>query len=174
MAEEGLQELKELVKKLEARVKIAEDIEQIKQLHRKYENFHTFGDDYGRLSCYSRDAVLEYSGKQYKGIEAIARHMRLSLDETPPPFVDPEKPRPDGHFAIHPLITVDGDKAKGNWLMYEMHSHPRAYQSLFWIQGVYNCEYIREDGEWKFSYLNWKDRIHPVGRPPWDTQQHED
>lgn len=174
MAEESLQELKKRLDEMEKRLQATEDIEQIKQLHRQYENYHTFGYDWGRLSCYAKDAILEYGGHQWKGIEAIAEHMRLNKTEEPfPPFQDVETPRPDGHFAVHPIITVEGNKARGTWMMYEMHSHPRTYQSLFWIQGLYDCEYVKENGQWKFSHLKWWDRIHPQGTPPWDTQMGE-
>jgi len=152
---------------MEKRLKVTEDIEQIKQLHRRYENYHTFGDEWGRLSCYAENAILEYGGMQYKGKKAIAEHMRLT--GKPEPWVDKENPLPAGHFVIHPLITVDGDRAKGTWLMYEMQSHARTYQSLFWVQGLYDCDYVRENGEWKFSYHRWRPRISPPGTPPWET-----
>jgi len=164
MTEENLSELLNRINKMEQRLSVLEEIEEIKKLHRKYENYHTFGDDWGRLSCYSEDAVLEVEGTIYKGKTAIAEHMRLTGE--PVPFVDKKEPLPDGHFAVHPIIEIEGNKAKGSWLMYEMHSHPRTYQSLFWIQGVYDYEYVKENGTWKFSYMKWRPRIHTPGTPP--------
>ena len=73
----------------------------------------------------------------------------------------------EGDFEVHPIISVDGDTAKGNWVMYIMYFYPRTGQSLFWVQGIYDVDYIRENGEWKFKYLKWRERLgQPGGGPP--------
>jgi SnoaL-like domain len=62
---------------------------------------------------------------------------------------------------------VNGDRAKGKWLLYMMYCYPRTGQSLFWVQGFYNMEYVRENGKWKISYMNWTERMGlPGGGPP--------
>lgn len=168
MTEESLQVLTQRLNEMEKRLKVSEDIEQIKQLHMRYQNAHTFHNAQDELDCWAEDCTfVGGDGEEIpiKGKEAIAK----TIKQTESPWKESAEPIPDGAFVVHPLITVDGDKANGNWLMYDMHSHPRTYQSLFWIQGIYNCEYVRENGEWKISYLRWRPRIHPPGRPPWDT-----
>jgi hypothetical protein len=61
----------------------------------------------------------------------------------------------------------DGDRAKGKWLLYMMYCYPHTGQSLFWVQGFYNMEYVRENGKWKISYMNWTERMGlPGGGPP--------
>jgi len=48
-----------------------------------------------------------------------------------------------------------------------MYCYPRTGQSLFWVQGFYNMEYVRENGKWKISYMNWTERMGlPGGGPP--------
>jgi ketosteroid isomerase-like protein len=72
----------------------------------------------------------------------------------------------EGIFSVHPLITVEGDTAKGNWLMYIMYADHRTWASRYWLQGIYDCEFVRENGEWKFSYLQWRPRLEPPGAVP--------
>jgi hypothetical protein len=72
----------------------------------------------------------------------------------------------EGIFAVHPLISVDGDRAKGNWLMYMMYADHRTWQSRYWIQGIYDAEYVKLKGEWFFSHLQWRPRLEPPGIPP--------
>jgi hypothetical protein len=68
-----------------------------------------------------------------------------------------------GGFVVYPIISVDGDKAKGNWLLYLMLSYHLTRQSLFWLHRIYNAEYVRENGKWKFSSLKMTQRLGPPG-----------
>jgi len=72
----------------------------------------------------------------------------------------------EGDVCIHPIITVDGDKAKGSWLLYMMYFYPRTGQSLFWVQGYYDMEYVRENGKWKIDYMSWSERLGLPGSGP--------
>jgi hypothetical protein len=59
--------------------------------------------------------------------------------------------RYDAHLAIEPDITVDGNTAKGTWLIYMLFSRP----TVQWVQGVNECEYRKENGQWKISKLKF-------------------
>jgi len=59
--------------------------------------------------------------------------------------------RTDGHFVGQPVISVDGDKAKGHWLLYLFFSEP----SVRWVQGRQDCEYVKIKGKWKFSSVKF-------------------
>ncbi|MFC1533264.1 nuclear transport factor 2 family protein [Thermodesulfobacteriota bacterium] len=63
------------------------------------------------------------------------------------------------HMAVNPVIEInkDGTRAKGLW-----HS-PGLWTKLIddelvpcWIYGKYVMEYVKEDGEWKFLKLNYR------------------
>ncbi len=41
----------------------------------------------------------------------------------------------------------------------KMHCYPRTGQSPFWVQGFNTMEYVKENGEWKISHMNWEERI---------------
>jgi hypothetical protein len=59
----------------------------------------------------------------------------------------------DVHFAVQPVIEVDGTKARGHWLMYIFISDAASGSAKRWIPGRYDAEYALEDGNWKFSSL---------------------
>jgi SnoaL-like domain len=79
------------------------------------------------------------------------------------------------HMQLQPLITVDGDRAKGRW---------RAIMEVGFVgreslcgEGTYENSYVREDGIWKIDKLHflvtyyvawdkgWSDGGVPMGTP---------
>ena len=57
----------------------------------------------------------------------------------------------DGHFAIQPVINVDGERADGHWLMYVMISDAETGGAKRWNHGRHDVEYARVDGQWKID-----------------------
>jgi ketosteroid isomerase-like protein len=141
------------LEEMEKRLRVVEDIEQIRQLHYRYLNCVNFTKWDEIMDCFAKDCVVDFAapGHPIKGTAAIEKYFKGTVAKL---HVGKE-----GDFVVHPLISVDGDKAKGNWVMYMMYFYPRTGQSLFWVQGIYDCEYIREDGQWKFSLLYWRERL---------------
>jgi ketosteroid isomerase-like protein len=147
------------LEELEKRLRAVEDIEQIKQLHNRYVNALTFINWDDLIDCFAEDSSVDVQfGGLIKGKAEIANFFKKMLSQI---HVGKE-----GIFAVHPQITVNGDSAKGNWLMYMMYADHRTWQSRYWIQGIYDAEYVRTDGQWKFSYLQWRPRLEPPGPPP--------
>jgi hypothetical protein len=144
---------------MEKRLRAIEDVEQIKQLHHRYMNALTFVDWDHIGECFAEESSIDVEfGGLIKGKAAIATFFKEQLSRI---HIGKE-----GIFAVHPQITVDGDSAKGNWLMYIMYADHRTWQSRYWLQGIYDAEYIRLNGEWKFNYLQWRPRLEPPGPPP--------
>lgn len=56
------------------------------------------------------------------------------------------------HHAFHPIIDIDGDEAEGRWVLDEVAVGTDG--SVVWMQGVYEDEYRRVDGEWKFAKVS--------------------
>ena len=159
MASGSLEERVQRLEEMENRLRVVEDIEQIKQLHVTYVNLLMDCDWDAIMKLFAEDSGADFGGGDIlKGKEAIEAQFRGHVAKN---HVGKE-----GDFVVHPRITVDGDTAKGNWLLYMMYFHPDTYQSIFWVQGYYNCEYVRENGEWKFSLFRWKRRLAPPGVPP--------
>ena len=150
--EDALEELKQ-------RVRVTEDIQEIHQLQRKYVNalICTEWDD--TADCFAENATIDvYLHEPVTGKAAITKWYKEELSIT--------HAGKEGDIVVHPEISVDGDKAKGKWLLYMMYAYPRTGQSLFWVQGFYDMEYVRENGKWKISYMNWTERMGLPGTGP--------
>jgi hypothetical protein len=131
---------------LEKRIKTIEDIEEIKKLHHSYINLMD-GLEYMKvLELFTDDCIVEVRKSGLKiGKKAIEDIYLGTLAK------NRGAERHDGHFAVEPDITVDGDTAKGNWLVYMLFSKP----VIQWVQGRNECEYRRVNGEWKIARLKF-------------------
>jgi hypothetical protein len=131
------------LEELEKRVKTLEDLEQIKTLHREYLMYIQNLEMDKALDCFSENIVTDIA--QYgikKGKKEVGKFFHDVIRENV--FVSR-----DGHFTVQPVITLDGDKAKAHWMFYRL--VPQGERRF--VQGRYDCEYIRENGKWKFSLV---------------------
>jgi hypothetical protein len=165
----NLEELEKRLIKVEKELKITKDLEEIRNLHYRYVNCITEAKWDEIMENFAENSTLDVFGDNEvaKGKPAIEDTFRkvLSIGHV----------GKEGNFAVHPIITVDGDKARGKWLFYMMFAHPNTWQSLFWVQGYVNTEYVRENGEWKILSLKFRMRLSPKhdpvrgNIPPWVT-----
>jgi hypothetical protein len=148
------------LKELEKRVRITEDIQEIHELQRRYVNALICTEWDECADCFAENAKIDvYLHDPVNGKAAITKWFKEELSKT--------HAGKEGDIVIHPIISVDGDKAKGKWLLYMMYAYPRTGQSLFWVQGFYEMEYVREKGKWKISLMSWSERMGlPGGGPP--------
>ena len=134
------------LEELEKRVRAIEDLEEIKKLHQNYINLMDNLQYEEVLDLFTENATSEVrnlgvkKGKKemaeiYLGVLAKKRGTT----------------RFEGHMAIEPDITVDGNTAKGTWLIYMLFSKPE----IQWVQGKNECEYKKENGTWKISKLKF-------------------
>jgi ketosteroid isomerase-like protein len=145
---------------IEARLQVAEDIEAIKQLQYRYMNAFMTAKWDEIVSLFADDARIDVTAdKQLQGKEAVEK---IYKEELAVGHIGRE-----GDFVLHPLISINGNKATGNWLMYMMYCYRITGQPLYWIQGVYDAEYVKVKGQWKFSYLHHRPRLGgPHPEPP--------
>jgi ketosteroid isomerase-like protein len=133
---------------LEKRLKNIEDIEQIKILQNKY-LYWLYDRQWDKIiDCFTEDATVEI-GKHglRKGRAEITKLFKQDINKT-----NAGKGR-DGHFVVQPVISVEDDKATGQWLIYIMISDPVTGNAQRWVYGVYNCYYVKTNGKWKLSFL---------------------
>ena len=133
------------IKELEKRVRAIEDLEKIKQMHREYMSCLDNLEFKKALDFFTEDAEVEvrFSGV-LKGKKAFLQIYLGTLATR-------RTERYDGHLVGQPVIAVDGDTARGHWLVYMFFSRP----TVEWVQGRHDCEYRKENGEWKFSQLKF-------------------
>jgi hypothetical protein len=132
------------LEEMEKRLRALEDLEEIKKLHRKYISYLDNLQFEKALDLFSENATVEVRDSGvHKGKKEIAEiYLGVLAKRTK---------RKDGHLVGQPDITVEGDTAKGHWIVYILFSEP----SVQWVQGRNDCEYVKEDGKWKFSKLKF-------------------
>ena len=147
---------------MEKRLRALEDIEEIKKLQVHYLNCLITCDWDELEDCFAEDGATDFleSGIS-RGKAALARDFRERISES---HIGKE-----GLFTVHPIVNVDGDKATGTWLFYYLTCHPREFPDFpdpkdvpDWMQGIYDMEYVRENGKWKISLLKWRARLKSV------------
>jgi len=162
------------LEELEEKVRLLDDIEQIKQLMSNY----TYSLDYRELDKLMDNFVddskieIRVRGALEKGVlapgegtyapskgtfeatfngkKAIEELYSSMLPEKPP---SPEKnPFASAHLISNPAITVQGEKAKGRWyLLCPYTSQKPEGPAAVWEQGTYDNEFVKVNGEWKIS-----------------------
>lgn len=132
------------LEEMEKRLRALEDLEEIKKLHRQYISYLDNIQFDKALDLFAENATVEV--RQWglrKTKEEIADLYLNVLGE--------RKTRKEGHLVGEPVISVKGDKAKGHWTVYIFFSEP----SVQWVQGRNDCEYVKENGRWKFKSLKF-------------------
>ncbi|MGD9116583.1 MAG: nuclear transport factor 2 family protein [Dehalococcoidia bacterium] len=133
-----------MTRELEKRVRTLEDIEAIRQLHTRYVYLLSNLQWDDMVQCFAEGATMELLDQgEVRGKEAISGvfHDVLAKRITPK----------DGHLVGQPVITVDGDRAAGCWILYLFFAEPE----VRWLQGRQDCEYVRVNGEWKFQKVKF-------------------
>ena len=148
-----LSELEQKLAELETRTKVGEDTEAIRQLMYRYINGLAFTKWDQLLDCFAEDAVFDVGILVQTGKPAIVKFFTEVISKG--------HHGTDGLILAQPLISVDGDRAKGEWTLYWMLMYELTGQALLWMQYTYDIDYVRVNGEWKIGHLVFKGRIVP-------------
>ncbi len=134
----------------EKRLKRLEDIQAIKDLHREYVYWVNECNWDKVIDCFTEDYTVNI-GKWglRRGKESLQKLFKQDIAGN-----NQGKGR-DGHFAVQPVITVNGDCATGHWLMYIIVSNPETGLAMRWAHGRHDAEYVRENEEWKIRSIIW-------------------
>ena len=134
------------LEELEKRVRTLEDAEEIKTMHREYLFYIQNLEIDKALDCFTKNIVTDVANYGIiKGKKEVGKFFREIIRNN----VLQSK---DGHFTGQPVVSVEGNKAKGHWMFYRFLAGPSKKQ---WIQGRYDCEYVKENGAWKFSRMKF-------------------
>ena len=134
------------LEELEKRIKTIEDLEEIKKLHQKYINLMDDLQYEDVLDLFTEDATSEIRDFGVKRGKKEMAEVYLGVLAKKRGTI-----RYEGHLAIEPDITVNGDSATGTWLIYILFSKPE----IQWVQGKNECEYRKENGTWKISKVKF-------------------
>lgn len=151
------EELEARIKALENRVKDLQtliDIEEIKKLQRAYGYYleHWMADEIIELFADDSDVALIFPWNEgtYTGKEGVTRYYKGRFKQQPELLHQ--------IMQLSPIIDVglDGKTARGRWYGYGAIASPRGEgvgQSI--INGIYENEYVKKEGRWKFKSISW-------------------
>lgn len=129
---------------LERRLKVLEDIEEIKVLKRRYCAYCDDNYDADALAeLFTEDAIWDggIRGKN-EGREEIRHFFQVAPERLP--FAV--------HMVLNPIIEVNGDTAKGTWYLFQACTFADGDQAV-WGSARYDEDYVRVDGRWMFKHL---------------------
>jgi phosphoenolpyruvate synthase/pyruvate phosphate dikinase len=139
-----MEEVNMTLEELEKRVQAIEDLEDIKKLHQNYINLMDNLQYKEVLDLFTEDASVEIRNSGVlKGKEGLTDIYINKLGK--------RIARSEGHFVVEPDINIDGDTAKGAWLVYMLFSKP----AVEWVQGRNEAEYKKVSGKWKIKSMKF-------------------
>ena len=143
------------VERLQAQMESIESVRAIKRLQYAYGHYVELGlwNDFADL--FAADAVTNYQSG-VRGKDAIRK---LFFDQVGQGKLGLAAGRIYTHILFQPVITLapDGRTAKGRWRILAMLG--RLGGSATWYSGVYENEYVFEDGVWKISVIHSEPKV---------------
>ena len=158
------------VEELQGRLGRLEDIEEIKQLHRRYIRKLADRDWDGMADFFTQDAVtdIRWHGRT-EGKEQLVRDV---FDE-----LHTMVKSADGYILSSPVIELEpgADTAHGEWTWHRHICDFRTTGGMMrvwgpWLEGRYRCVYERVDGQWLFKDM-WFRVVLPDRDPEHDEMQ---
>ena len=150
-------EMENRIKELEDQVRALRtllDIEEIKKLQAAYSYYleHWMAQEIIDLFADGEGVVLDFPW--YEGIYFGKAGVRKYYEGR-------FKPQPELFHQIMPIapiidVSPDGKTARGRWYGYGAIASPRGKgvgQSI--VNGIYENEYVKENGKWKFKRVKW-------------------
>jgi len=143
------------VERLQADIERVESVRAIKRLQYAYGHYVEFGlwNDFADL--FTEDAVTNYQS----GVRGKAAIRKLFFEQVGQGKLGLAEGRIYPHILFQPVITLapDGRSAKGRWRILAMLGGYGG--SATWYSGVYENEYVLEDGVWKISVLHSEPKV---------------
>src|SRR5690606_28633332 len=149
------------VDRLAQEVERAESVRHVKRLQRSYAQYSQFGLWDEMAALFADDGELILGDDRVQGRDAIAEHLAEARgggrQGLPPGALHTQ-------LLFRPLINVseDGRTAKGR--RWEWAMIGRFGDSAEWAGGIYETEYVREDGVWKLGRVHY----HPMIAGPYE------
>ena len=147
-------EIESKIEELEAKVKLFQDLEDIKRLQRCY-GFYLEHWMYEELiDCFADrpDTELNIMVGIYKGKEGVRRYFSGEKTRS----LDPEVLHQVMQLSGVVDVNADGKTAEGRWYGFGAMALPTSKGILQNITGgIYTSQYIKEDGKWKIWKLMW-------------------
>jgi hypothetical protein len=150
-------EMEAKIKELEKKVSLLEDVNEVKRLQRVYSYYvmHMMRDEIADCFADDPDVTLHWLEGTWRGKEGVNRYFGVGTDrpEPPPGFLHQVMP-----IAGVVDVDPDGQYAKGRWYSFGGVAVPnqatgKTMPSI--VGGLYEIEYIKENGIWKMWKVDW-------------------
>jgi ketosteroid isomerase-like protein len=130
----------------EQKIDVIYATEEIKKIQYRYVNALTFGKWDEAMDCFTEDAITDMQNRGItRGKQAITEVFKEGISQG--------HGHGEGSLVVHPIIDVEGDTAKGEWLIYFLYSEPNTGKASDWAMGTYKMEYRNDNGKWKISKM---------------------
>ena len=154
----NIEEMEAKIRALEDKIQELQDIEDIKKLQRAYGFYleHWMAEDLVDLFADGEDSELWIAAGKFRGKEAISRLFRHGNED---------KFRISRSEFLHQVMQLSGvvhvnpggKSARGRWYGFGANAFPieGGKVSPGWMDGVYEVEYVKEEGKWKLKKVHW-------------------
>lgn len=132
------------MKTIEERLRVLEDIEEIRRLKARYAA--ACDDNYNAdviAALFTEDAIWD-GGELGNADGRAAIHKFFSRANEFFPFAM--------HNVMNPIIEVDGDRATAQWYLLQPATMAKENKAV-WLAAVYHDEYVRIDDNWMIKRL---------------------
>ena len=159
--ETDVAELKRRIDELEHQLGIQQDIHAVRRLQYAYGYFIDKSQYDEVVDLFADDGEVWFLGGIYKGKAGIRR---LYIERFRTTFTENHNGPRYGWLLDHPqlqmIVDVDPDrktaKVRGRSQMQAgLHESAKGEQRAWWEGGIYENEYVREDGIWKIKALRY-------------------
>lgn len=144
--EQEISDLKSALHRVEKRAEAAESYIAVSNLQRTY-GYYVDKFQWEQVAdLFSRDATLEINGRgKFRGHERIREYMRH--------FGPAQNGVLMNHIQLQPVIHVAEDAQTAKCRCRALMQVGRMGGEALWGEGIYENEYVKEDGVWKISRL---------------------
>lgn len=145
-------ELTARVESMQRQIDDVQAVKAIEKLQTQYLNYVIYNKLDDVWTLFTEDGVLDVfqekpPAKGAEEITAIFQERKAMVEE------NMKKGERAIMFDGSPLITVEGDKAKSSFLLFNIMAMDK--QGLGVQQGSYDLEFMKENGQWKISSLKY-------------------
>ena len=130
----------------------AQSVRDVKRLQHAFAHYAEAGDWRAMAKLFSASGRYKEQGVEIAGAEALYAHFR---DEMGGGEDGLAPDRLNIRLFLSPVVTLspDGKSAKGRW--HEVAMLGKYGEEAFWKGGIYENDYVLEDGAWKISALHY-------------------
>ncbi len=163
------EELEAQVRLLEDRLRAVEDVEEIKKLQRIYGYYLDYGmwDELKGLFSENAESIEVADSGVFLGKAGVERFFMGLMKAIGVPKETNSRGELHATMVGQPVVSIDaaGTSAYGRWGALECAASPvDGKWRQYWAYGIYENEYVKENGRWRFKKLHF----HLTFRTPYE------